>query len=75
MSLFTMMQSHVADEIYTLRFDKGWSQQKVADKLKTSRSQICRLEDADDCSPSIATLVKLAKIYRKKLVIEFVDRN
>jgi len=75
MSLFTKTQSHVSDQILNLRHKKGWTQQKLADKLKTSRAQITRLENPKQCKPSIQTLVKLAKIYKKKLIIKFVDRD
>ena len=75
MSKLTEIKSHVACSILELRHKKGWSQQKVADKLKTSRAQVCRLEANHECKASIQTLVKIAKIYRKDLVIEFADRN
>ncbi len=75
MSIFTNLQSYLSIRIVELRTEKGWSQITLAEKLKTSRSQICRLEFSDQCKPSIQTLVKLAKIFRKDLVIEFADRD
>ena len=74
MSIFTNLQSYLSIRILELRIEKGWSQQTVADKLKTSRGQVWRLEDPNQCKASIDTLVKIAKIYRKDLVIEFADR-
>ena len=75
MTIFTNLQSNLSNQILNLRSNKGWTQFKVAERLNTSRAQVCRLEDPNDCRPSINTLVKLAKIYRKDLVIEFVDRD
>ena len=75
MSKLKEIQSHLADIIFDMRRKKGWSQQKLALKLNTSRTQVWRLEKPKATLPSIGTLVKLAIIFKKDLVIEFVERN
>lgn len=75
MSKLTNLQSYISYRILEMRVNKQWTQQQVADKLKTSRSQVCRLENPTQCKTSIETLVKIAKIHKKDLQIEFVNRD
>ena len=75
MSKLTDLQSHLSSIIWDLRRKKGWSQSEVARKLKTSPGHIWRLEDRHQCKPTITTLVKIAKLYKKDVSIMFIDSN
>jgi len=56
--------------IIGLRIKMQMSQRALAKKLKTSQAAVCRLEIAE-ANPSLSFLKRLAKVFNKKLVIEF----
>jgi DNA-binding XRE family transcriptional regulator len=57
----------IAVNLRTLRYDKGWSQKKVAEKIFLSTSAYQQYEDAK-CEPAIDTLLKIKKLYNLKSI-------
>lgn len=64
--------AEVAIQIARLRVQKRLSQKRLAHLLHTSQQTISRLEDPDNSSYSLRTLIKLAHILGKKLKVQFV---
>ncbi len=64
--------AEVAIQISRLRVQKRLSQKRLAHLLHTSQQTISRLEDPDNSSYSLRTLIKLAHILGKKLKVQFV---
>jgi DNA-binding XRE family transcriptional regulator len=64
--------AEVAIQIARLRVQKRLSQKRLAHLLHTSQQTISRLEDPDNSSYSLRTLIKLAHILGKKLEVQFV---
>ncbi len=64
--------AEVAIQISRLRVRKRLSQKRLAHLLHTSQQTISRLEDPDNSSYSLRTLIKLAHILGKKLKVQFV---
>lgn len=52
----------LGERLATLRYEKGWTQQKVADAVSVDPSTIARIEYGDQ-NPSVGLLVKLADLY------------
>lgn len=48
----------IAKEIRSVRKQKGWSQEKLAEKVGVSRTHITNIENCT-YSPSVATLLKI----------------
>ncbi len=48
----------------TLREEKGWTQEKLAEKASVERSYLTKLETGDKVNPSLAVLKRLAKSLR-----------
>ena len=57
--------------IIKLRIEKGWSQKELAEKIGTQQSAISRLESGV-YNPSLSFLSKIAKVFGKKLKINFL---
>jgi len=51
---------NVAQQLYDLRTEAGLTQQQLADRVGTTASVICRLEDADYEGHSLKTLRRVA---------------
>lgn len=62
----------LAIQIAKIRERQKLTQKELAKKLHTTQQTVSRLEDPHDKSFSLQTLVKLAKVFHKKLKIEFV---
>lgn len=65
----------IAEQIYNLRIEAGLSQKELADKLGTSASVICRLEDADYEGHSLSMLRRIAEVLNKRVKVSFVPLN
>lgn len=55
------VMSNLGELVKKIRQSKGLSQKDVADASNLARSYISRLEDGDFASPSVMTLLRLAK--------------
>ena len=62
----------LAVEIALLRQKSKLSQAELAKKLHTSQQMISRLEDPQNGSFSLKTLVKIARAFNKSLSVRFV---
>ena len=64
--------AEVGRKIYRLRTTAGLTQQELADRVGTSKSAICRLEDADYEGHSLAMLKRIADALDKRVEIRFL---
>jgi ribosome-binding protein aMBF1 (putative translation factor) len=62
--------ARIAQAIYDLRVGMGLSQRAFAQRVGTTASVICRLEDADYEGHSTAMLERIAKACGKRLVLD-----
>lgn len=62
----------VARKIRELREEAGLSQRKLAQKIGTTASVICRLEDADYEGHSLSMLNRIATVLNQRITIDFV---
>lgn len=62
----------IAEQIYNFRTEAGLSQQELADKIGTSASVICRLEDADYEGHSLSMLRRIAAALDKRVKVSFL---
>ena len=62
----------LAVEIARIREEQGLSQKDLARRLHTSQQTVSRLENSANRSFSLATLLKLARAFHKRLDIHFV---
>ena len=62
----------IAIELARLREKEGLTQQELARLLHTSQQTISRLEDPDNTSCTVKTLVKIAHAMHKELEIRLV---
>lgn len=62
----------LAIQIALLREKQGWNQRDLARKLHTTQQTISRIENPENGSLSVGTLIKLAEAFRKRLKIGFV---
>ena len=67
-----IINAEIARKIYDLRAKAGLTQQKLADRVGTSKSAICRLEDADYEGHSLSMLKRIAEALDKRVEIRFV---
>jgi DNA-binding XRE family transcriptional regulator len=67
-----VINAEIARKIYELRTKAGLTQQELADKVGTSKSAICRLEDADYEGHSLSMLKRIAEVLDKRVEIRFV---
>ena len=63
--------ARLAIQIAKLRERQGINQKDLAKRLHTSQQMISRLEHPENGSLSVATLIKLAQAFHKKLDIRF----
>ncbi len=61
----------IARTIRALREEAGLSQRALADRVGTTASVICRLEDADYEGHSLAMLNRIATALNRRVVIQF----
>ena len=64
--------SSLAIQIAKLRENNGYSQQELARIVRTTQQTVSRLEDMQNKSLSLDTLIKLARAFHRKLKIQFV---
>ena len=66
------INAEIARKIYTLRTKAGLTQQALAARVGTTKSAICRLEDADYEGHSLSMLKRIAEALNKRVEIRFV---
>ena len=62
----------LAIQIAKIRQKKNLTQQELAKRLQTTQQNISRLEDIDNRSCSLKTLIKVARMLDKRLKVELV---
>jgi predicted transcriptional regulator len=67
-----VINAEIARKIYELRTQAGLTQQELADRVGTSKSAICRLEDADYDGHSLSMLKRIAEALDKRVEIRFL---
>src|SRR5438132_197117 len=67
-----VINAEIARKIYDLRTKAGLTQQELANRVGTSKSAICRLEDADYEGHSLSMLKRIAAALDKRVEIRFV---
>jgi len=67
-----VINSQIARKIYELRTKAGLTQQDLAVRVGTSKSAICRLEDADYEGHSLSMLKRIAEALDKRVEIRFL---
>jgi DNA-binding XRE family transcriptional regulator len=67
-----VINADIARKIYDLRIEAGLTQQELAIRVGTSKSAICRLEDADYEGHSLSMLKRIAEALDKRVEIRFM---
>ena len=67
-----VLNAEIARKIFDLRTKAGLSQRQLAERVGTSASAICRLEDADYEGHSLSLLKRIAEALDKRIEIRFV---
>ena len=67
-----VINAEIARKIYELRTKAGLTQQQLAVRVGTSKSAICRLEDADYEGHSLSILKRIAEALDKRVEIRFM---
>ena len=67
-----VLNAEIARNIFELRTKAGLSQRELAERVGTSASAICRLEDADYDGHSLSLLKRIAEALDKRVAIRFV---
>ena len=67
-----VINAEIARKIYALRTKAGLTQQELAVRVGTSKSAICRLEDADYQGHSLSMLKRIAEALDKRVEIRFL---
>lgn len=67
-----VINAEIARKIHELRTKAGLTQQELADRVGTSKSAICRLEDADYEGHSLSMLKRIAEALDKRVEIRFL---
>jgi len=62
----------LAIQIAKIRQKRNITQQELARRLGTTQQNISRLEDIDNRSYSLRTLIKVARVLDKRLKVELV---
>ena len=70
-----VINADIARKIFELRTKAGLTQQELAHKVGTSKSAICRLEDADYEGHSLFMLKRIAEAVDKRLEIDWPRQN
>jgi len=66
------VNADLAQKIYDLRTKAGLSQRELAERVGTSASVICRLEDADYAGHSLTMLRRIAAAVNHRVEIRLV---
>lgn len=67
------INAEIARKIHELRTKAGLTQQELAGRIGTTKSVVCRLEDADYEGHSLSMLKKIAEALGKRVEIRFVS--
>jgi ribosome-binding protein aMBF1 (putative translation factor) len=67
-----LVNAEMAGLLYRLRTEAGLSQRELAERVGTTASVICRLEDADYAGHSLSMLRRIAAALDRRLEIRFV---
>ncbi len=67
-----VINAEIARKIYELRTKAGLTRQQLAERVGTSKSAICRLEDADYDGHSLSMLKRIAEALDKRVEIRFL---
>jgi transcriptional regulator with XRE-family HTH domain len=67
-----VIHAEVAPKIFELRTRAGLTQKELADRVGTSKSAICRLEDADYDGHSVRMLRRIAEALDRRVEIRFL---
>jgi ribosome-binding protein aMBF1 (putative translation factor) len=62
----------VAEQIYKLRTEAGLTQRELARRVRTTASEISRLESADYEGHSLAMLRRIAAALNQRVMVSFV---
>ncbi len=65
----------IAQQIYRLRTDAGLTEKELAEKIRTTASVICRLENADYEGHSLSMLRRIATALNQRVKIFFVPQS
>jgi len=68
-----VVNAEVARKIFELRIKAGLTQQELAVRVGTSKSAICRLEDADYEGHLLSMVKRIAEALDKRVEIRFVS--
>lgn len=66
------ISSNIANQIATMREDRGWTQEELAAKAGMRQSRISALEDPSLGSVTLTTLKRIAKAFDVAVVVRFV---
>ncbi|MCX7011835.1 MAG: helix-turn-helix transcriptional regulator [Candidatus Sumerlaeota bacterium] len=66
------INAEIAQQIYDLRTQAGLSQRRLAEKIGTTASVICRLESADYKGHSLAMLKRIAAALHYRVDVRLV---
>ena len=64
----------LAEKLFELRKEKGWSQEKLAEKINVSRQSISKWE-AGQVLPEIEKIIELSKIFQVTTDYLLLDEN
>lgn len=67
------LENNIAFQIRANRIARGWSQEELAEKLKTKQASISRMESTDYGNHSVKTLLKLAHVFDCALQVKFIE--
>ena len=67
-----VINAKIARKIYRLSTGAGLTQKELADRVGTSKSAICRLEDADYEGHSLSMLKRIAEALDRRVEIRFL---
>ncbi|HUI43789.1 MAG TPA: helix-turn-helix domain-containing protein [Terriglobia bacterium] len=70
-----VFNAQLARKIFELRTRAGLSQRQLAERVGTSASAICRLEDADYEGHSLSVLKRIAEALGQRVEIRFVPKR
>lgn len=70
-----VINAEIARKIYELRTKAGLTQQELSERVGTTKSAICRLEDADYEGHSLSMLKRIADALDKRVEIRFVPKR
>ncbi len=64
--------ANIAQQVYDLRTEAGFTQRQLADLIGTRQSVISRIEDADYSGHSLTLLKKIAVALKQRLCVKFL---